>query len=384
MGMSRKSQSRRRGLALNGDFTLRASRGLLRTSVVFTLSASALTFGVFTACGGTQGAAPATSTEEAGVDATLGQQLDPSFADPCQAAQAFTYQPLLSFDNAPGGNPADLGQTYAPYVSYDLTGTLFQCNSTCANSVPPVETQVAADPVMCMTGYQPSTTQCEQMPVAHCSTMPNYGIYGLHLRADGLTAWGMNVGIDLRQNCNGVTTAAAPTNRTPCFFDATGWTGISFWARLGFGDDPDAAPPTGQRATTLLVTVADPSTATELGGNAGVPIGPYPFNGPSDGGPPVCGQYPCQVGNPSANLDAGVLPCDPFGEGILLPQSTDGGSNPWQFYAIPFSDLRQKGYGIPEPGLDLTHILGVTINLSKGQLGTGDYDVWIDDVAFYK
>lgn len=360
-------------------------------------SVGALGCGIAVACGGTQGAAPA-STEtpvDAGVDATLGQ-LDPAFADPCQAAAVFTYQPLASFDDevtSPGGNPNDLAGPYAPYVSYDLSGTLYECyvpgELPPLGNILPEEDAAVTDPALCMTGYQPSTVLAqgigEVMPVSHCGSQG----YGLHLRAKGLTDWGMNIGIDLRQNCNNTTTAEAGAGHSPaCFFDATGWKGVSFWARLGFGDyaasDGSVPVSTDARSTTLLITAGDPGTSNELGGGAGVPIGSYPFNGPPDGGPPVCGSYPCLYGEPDANLDAGVLPCDPFGQGVALPTASDGGPDSWQFYAIPFSAMRQKGYGAPESALDLGHILNVTINLSKGQLGAVDYDVWIDDIAFYK
>lgn len=364
---------------------LLSSRELLGGRLLLA-TAGVLGSAVLTACGGTQGAAPAGSQAvtavDAGFDATLGQ-LDPSFADPCQAAGAFTYQPFAAFDDTPSGVLGDLAGTYAAYISYDLSGALYECVQPIA---PVVEGIVVPDAGQCMTGYQGSAggngTVGEQMPLSHCGSQG----YGLHLRATGLTGWGMNVGIDLRQNCNGVSTAAAADagGTHPCFFDATGWKGVSFWARLGFADSPGSGALSGQPATTLLVTVADTSTANELGGSAGATIGSYPFNGPSDGGPPVCGSYPCIVGDPNADLDAGVLPCDPFGKGVLLPTSGDGGPDPWQFYAIPFSDLRQKGYGAPEPALDLGHIVNVTINLSKGQLGTADDDVWIDDIAFYK
>jgi hypothetical protein len=167
----------------------------------------------------------------------------------------------------------------------------------------------------------------------------------------------MNVGIDLRQNCEGID--AGPTGPNgACYFDATEWTGISFWAY-----DADALDTPGGIGAGALITLGDPSTAGVLGGE-------YPFNDL------ICGNAPCSAGQPIDNhCTAASVPlclCDPFGKAIGL-------TGHWTFYTIPFSDMRQKGYGAPEPALDLAHILGFKLSL-----GEGTWDVWLDNIAFYR
>jgi hypothetical protein len=144
----------------------------------------------------------------------------------------------------------------------------------------------------------------------------------------------------------------------PCYYDARGWTGISLWARLG----------SSESVTNAIITMADPNTAGLLGGG-------YPFNDPDA----ACGDLPCSANNtpPGPPTLHNAVQCDPFGKAITL-------TSDWQFYRIPFSDMTQKGYGLPETAPDLAHFIGVKINLSLGQLGSADYDVWVNDIAFYK
>jgi hypothetical protein len=183
------------------------------------------------------------------------------------------------------------------------------------------------------------------------------------MEAAGLTGWGMNVGIDLRQNCAcpappmqclqlahpelGCQTTAMCTMNGACFFDATGYTGISFWAMLG----PKST------GAVALATVADPNTAGVLGGT-------YPFNDL------ICGDPPCVAGQ--QQVHSGKQLCDPFGKAIGLVDH-------WEFYTIPFDEMRQKGYGLPEPKIDLAHVLAFKLSLGKGV-----WDVWLDDISFYR
>ena len=71
------------------------------------------------------------------------------------------------------------------------------------------------------------------------------------------------------------------------------------------------------------------------------------------------------------------MQCDPFSKGISL-------STTWQFYLIPFDEMQQKGFGLAESAPDLEHLLGVKFSLSKGQIGSANYDVWLNDISFYK
>jgi hypothetical protein len=320
------------------------------------------------ACGGTQGS----QAPDAAVDAAQGVPVadTPSDPDPCLTSQQFEYQSLANFDP---GVPA-LAGPFSTYVSYDGSGTLYEpscsAGTSCVEGVesPDIYSTLCANCVAgpdgagcslcsCTSGYNPPAQEIP--PVPRCGTDRG----ALHLHADtpdggGLSAWGMNVGIDLRQNCNTATrpdcSDALSSNKPsgPSFFDARDWTGISFWALLG--------PSSG---STALATLADPSTAGVLGGV-------YPFNNL------VCGNAACMAFTPPDNHCTSTSPvpclCDPYGVGVGLVDH-------WALYAIPFADLRQKGYGAPVPALDLAHILSFTFGL-----GRGSWDVWIDDVAFYR
>ena len=324
------------------------------------------------ACGGTQGSAAG----DAGPDATdtTAVGVGPADMDPCDASAAFQFQPVASFGASDPKTP-DLAQAAAIYVSYDGTGSLYEaqcgvmgfCNESsvfpslpflCGNCAPLPDAGNCAG-CQCASGYNLTLEPMgEQAPQPRCGSAAR----GLHLRGDadggaGLTGWGMNVGIELRQNCANTTDPGSPDAATPCFFDATGWTGLSFWALLG-------TQTTG--SPVLLATVGDRGTSGQLGGAVGTPPEKaYPLNDLQ------CGDPPC-TDSVGSGTPSGRPQCDPYGKGVGL-------TDHWEFYAIPFTDMRQKGYGKLDPTLDLTHILG-----AKFGLGKGAWDVWLADVAFYK
>ena len=64
--------------------------------------------------------------------------------------------------------------------------------------------------------------------------------------------------------------------------------------------------------------------------------------------------------------------CDRFTAGIGLEEN-------WRFYAIPFERFRQRGIGRSTPGLDRPALVGLELSFA-----TGDWDFWVDDVAFYR
>ncbi len=309
------------------------------------------------ACGGSQRPG-ATAVDGGGAaDAAAQQVFGPQDQDPCGASTALDFRPIATFDSVDDG----LASSTAIYVSYDGSGTLYMCDTPGSLCNESSEQAFLTKPFLCgncsgacagCTCASGNNGGQELLPQKRCGV----DAYGLHLRADsggdgGLTNWGMNVGFDFRQNpaCAGQTDPSAGTAANPCFFDATGWTGVSFWA---------LACPGTSGAAVGLANVTDLDTAGQLGSV-------NPDNGL------VCGDPPCQsdVGTSGAS---GRLQCDPFGKALLLVDH-------WQFYAIPFSEMRQKGYGLPESALDVAHLLGF-----KFSLGKGAWDVWLDDVAFYR
>jgi hypothetical protein len=310
---------------------------------------------VATACGGAQRGTLDLGGADAGADATETlTSVGPSDPDPCVTSQDFEYQVLTSFVAGDG-----IAGPYATYVSYDTTGLLYQDGIAL--------TEQSVNAAECETGY---TATSDPLSPARCgsdstglrlfATGGTFNAAGNGVPNDaGLTGWGMNVGTDLRQNCNMAllpNCSDAPSSNPPTgpsYFDATEWTGISFWAMLG----------PGSSGTSALVTVPDPNTAGVLGGT-------YPFNDLT------CGNAACVAGQPmDMHCTAASVPlclCDPFGKAIGLVDH-------WAFYAIPFSDMRQKGYGAPQPELDLAHVLGFKLSL-----GPGTWNVYIDNIAFYR
>ncbi|HEY2409192.1 MAG TPA: hypothetical protein VGI10_24475 [Polyangiaceae bacterium] len=120
-------------------------------------------------------------------------------------------------------------------------------------------------------------------------------------------------------------------------YDASDWDGVSFWAKTGDG-------PTG---TGLLPHILDPYT-----------------NGTAM---PLCSTAAIETEPDQAK-------CDPFGLSAVI---TDN----WRFYQMPFDEVRQKGFGqaSPLPYVDRSQIRAVEFTFNAG-----DWDFWIDDVAFYR
>lgn len=110
-------------------------------------------------------------------------------------------------------------------------------------------------------------------------------------------------------------------------YDASGYTGITFWAKKAQGSD-------GGIRVTLPDVNTDPAGAV------------------------------CTTG------------CfDHFGTDIALTED-------WAEYTLPFADLAQGGFGDPAPAaIDATKVYGVQFQLVPA---TGDFDYWIDDIAFTK
>jgi hypothetical protein len=77
--------------------------------------------------------------------------------------------------------------------------------------------------------------------------------------------------------------------------------------------------------------------------------------------------------NPDSYPPDGPQQCgDGWAKGVKL--STD-----WQFFTIPFTELRQEGYGQEFASLDLSKITLVRFTWMQGWV-----DVWLDDVRFYR
>jgi hypothetical protein len=119
--------------------------------------------------------------------------------------------------------------------------------------------------------------------------------------------------------------------------DASDYDGVSFWLRVVPGS-----------RNTFRISVPDRFT-DEKSEVDGVPV--------------------CQFINPKELTDNS---CDKFGRYFLA--TTD-----WQFFTIPFDEMRQAGFGKQAPYFDIANLLGLALEYKQGQ-----WDYWIDDIGFYR
>ena len=231
--------------------------------------------------------------------------------------------------------------------------------------------------------------------------------------------------------------------RPPPFssLDVSQWDGISFWARRGPDSQPTIRVGVGDKYTHESANVDTHefcSLARACDCPNGKPCSWYErtaddpmvlFSGTYCYDPVVdpkpidinlctqdlevrylaCGETRCNQGS-LEHIDPGILPDSKINNKACAPYAFDDGSsgmfcfNPgeetpaplrercgdvwlsyvnlsldWDLYYVPFSELRQGGYGKTAPALDLTAIYGVTLGY-----GAGWTDYWIDDVRFYR
>ncbi len=167
-----------------------------------------------------------------------------------------------------------------------------------------------------MVGREPSA---EELETGRCG----YSKYALHIVAEGLEIFGGAFGLNFYLDPH----------------DMSEWDGISMWNKR-----------TENSGRSLFFGVSDKYTDE--------------YNGKLlfEDNTPYCLEI----------TDDESLKCDRFGAGV-------GMDTKWRFVKIPFSEMRQRGYGMPAPELDVSAILGFNIGFESG-----DWDFWIDDVAFYR
>lgn len=116
--------------------------------------------------------------------------------------------------------------------------------------------------------------------------------------------------------------------------DASEWDGVVLWARKG----PSST-------SGVRIQVSDPRT---------------------DDSNQAC------VCNPFTNQNDTSDGCDKFGTFINVDHT-------WRAYLVPFSGMQQGGWGLASQSLDTSGLFSVTV-----QMGRGAWDLWIDDVGFYR
>lgn len=116
--------------------------------------------------------------------------------------------------------------------------------------------------------------------------------------------------------------------------DASAWEGIVLWARKGPGS-----------GSSLRVSVTDPLT---------------------DSSNQAC------VCNPFTNQNDTSDGCDKFGTYFTVDHT-------WRPFFLPFAEMQQGGWGMPSPGLDTSGLFSIAV-----EYGRGEWDLWIDDIGFYR
>jgi hypothetical protein len=152
----------------------------------------------------------------------------------------------------------------------------------------------------------------------------------------------------------GVRFCAGTIDGGTCGIDATSYDGIAVWMRTapGFANDPHilVTDRYTDTANNKLIALAD--QADEMA------VQPFCNYSPPPATPSGLSGY--QAG------------CDKFGTYANVNQN-------WQLFLLPFEEMRQGGWGRQQNQLDLSGIMSIEIDY-----GQGSWDLWIDDVAFYR
>jgi hypothetical protein len=171
--------------------------------------------------------------------------------------------------------------------------------------------------------------------------------------------------------------------------DATGWDGISFWARVGPSsrhplrieisdertDDKQMVYTFPGTTQPVLVTADDLYERNDQGDVIG--SGHFDTRGDPES---WCNnvQFVCNADSVREDKNG----CDKFGANRTM-------TGDWQFYTVDFLSARQSGWGMPAH--DPLGPNGNPVPLDSSQLRslnfmwtTGIWDVWIDDVALYR
>ncbi|WP_437323518.1 hypothetical protein [Sorangium sp. So ce381] len=167
-----------------------------------------------------------------------------------------------------------------------------------ATQTPPPDPEGTGEEPFTMTALEPARSQ---------------STYAARSWGEGFETWGAGFGFDLNSP-EGVKAA----------YDASAYTGITFWAKLGPGS-----------GTSVTVLISDPGT-DPTGGS--------------------CSE------------------CDAWQKSLAVTEE-------WQQFTIPFADLKQGGWGDPAgtDQIDATKLYAIQF-----QIGIAPkFDLYIDDLGFY-
>ena len=145
--------------------------------------------------------------------------------------------------------------------------------------------------------------------------------YAAHSVAKGFTTWGAGFGFNLNDKGDG------DGGSTKTLYDASAYTGITFWAKVS-----------ATSATKMRVNISTKST------------------------------------DPTGGVCTPVDKCsDHYGGDVTLTPD-------WVKYTIMFADMSQQGWGTAAKTFETNMTYAVQMKFDKGQ----DFDVYVDDIAFIK
>lgn len=179
----------------------------------------------------------------------------------------------------------------------------------------------------------------------------------------------------LRYQAEGICQWASISANLDTMNDASGWEGIALWVRQT--PEPGVVEPVGRGIRVGirdLFTVESTGADEKYCGSAATEENPV-----ANRETPAADRSTCPSSPPCPTLtEVGVehpekLCCDPFGLSVGLTAD-------WHLWTVPFAEMQQGGYGRARPeGLQTSRLVRLEL-----ALGPGNYDFWIDDVAFYR
>jgi hypothetical protein len=170
-----------------------------------------------------------------------------------------------------------------------------------------------------------------EIPGGRCTSK-----FAMHVSAKGFTIWGAGFGTDFAYGVasSDAGGASADSGASPRgSYDASAYTGISFWAKIEPGSKPG-----------IRLNVPDKTTAPEGG--------------------------QCIVDDKGMNPNRCY---DDFGK-------TMGITSSWDFFKVSFAEMSQRGFGLKAASIDKAHLFGLQFQAPASV----DYNVWVDDLSFYK
>jgi hypothetical protein len=263
--------------------------------------------------------------------------------DPCEHEAAFEFQNIVDFDPPEGEMPPSVRfQNCDPAnrctFNYNLDVANQPGNPAATGDCPDVP--VYTNPIAMAEALigTDAGTRCGRAEYATRLTMTNLAVC---TNDQGRQGWGGSLSMTFSTLSGGVQP-----------FDASEFDGFSFWVKKA----------SAATRSALIATAVDPYTA-----------GTRNIEDPFGGDPRSCDASGATVdaaGNPIPDTEK----CDGFGVAVTL-------ADDWTFIPVRFAAMRQKGFGMPSP---LGHVLTEELVRLQFLISAGDWDVWIDDVSFFR